>query len=197
MVIRQYQTHPGGISGKESACQCRRGKRHKFDPKIPWGKKQHSGSTILAWQIPWAGEHGRLQSMRLQRVGHHWAPEHTHTQPQQTDAAGAQYMPNKRQFPIRLSRGLIPCLHFWELYAFFKLCTKNNSNSSQSSLKLFLSLDICTVNIHGWFVYPRRSLFYHNIPLYYFTVYKMFLFFFFPKTIRVHPQRRAWGQYDN
>ena len=110
-----------------------------------------------------------------------WA--HTHTQPQQTDAAGAQYMPNKWQFPIRLSRGLIPCLHFWELYAFFKLCTKNNSNSSQSSLKLFLSLDICTVNIHGWFVYPRRSLFYHNIPLYYFTVYKMFLFFFSPKPL--------------
>ena len=121
--------------------------------------------------------------MRLQRVGHHWAPEHTHTQPQQTDAAGAQYTLNKRQFPIRLSRGLIPCLHFWELYAFFKLCTKNNSNSSQSSLKLFLSLDICTVNIHGWFVYPRRSLFYHNIPLYYFTVYKMFLFFFSPKPL--------------
>ena len=30
---------PGGISGKEPSCQCRRQKRHKFDPwvgKIPW-----------------------------------------------------------------------------------------------------------------------------------------------------------------
>ena len=31
---------PGVASGKESACQCRRCKRHVFDPwirKIPWG----------------------------------------------------------------------------------------------------------------------------------------------------------------
>ena len=27
-------------------------------------------SSILAWKIPWAEEHGRLQSMGLQRVGH-------------------------------------------------------------------------------------------------------------------------------
>ena len=28
----------------------------------------HSG--ILAWEIPWTGEPGRVQSMALQRVGH-------------------------------------------------------------------------------------------------------------------------------
>ena len=30
---------PGGASGKELTCQCRRHKRHRFDPwvgKIPW-----------------------------------------------------------------------------------------------------------------------------------------------------------------
>ena len=27
-------------------------------------------SSILAWEIPWKEETGRLQSMRLQRVGH-------------------------------------------------------------------------------------------------------------------------------
>ena len=30
---------PGGASDKEPICQCRRGKRHRFDPKaskIPW-----------------------------------------------------------------------------------------------------------------------------------------------------------------
>ena len=27
-------------------------------------------SSILAWKIPWAVEHGGLQSMRPQRVGH-------------------------------------------------------------------------------------------------------------------------------
>ena len=27
-------------------------------------------SSILAWRIPWTEERGRLQSIRLQRVGH-------------------------------------------------------------------------------------------------------------------------------
>ena len=27
-------------------------------------------SSTLAWKIPWMEEHGRLQSMGLQRVGH-------------------------------------------------------------------------------------------------------------------------------
>ena len=27
-------------------------------------------SSILAWRIPWAEEHGGLQSMGLERVGH-------------------------------------------------------------------------------------------------------------------------------
>ena len=32
---------PGGASGKEPACQCRRHKKHGFDPwvgKIPWSR---------------------------------------------------------------------------------------------------------------------------------------------------------------
>ena len=29
-----------------------------------------TGSTVLAWRIPWTEEPGRLQSMGLQRVGH-------------------------------------------------------------------------------------------------------------------------------
>ena len=29
--------------------------------------------SILAWKFPWTEETGRLQSMRLQRVGHDWA----------------------------------------------------------------------------------------------------------------------------
>jgi len=28
-------------------------------------------SSILAWEIPWTEEPGGLQSIRLQRVGHH------------------------------------------------------------------------------------------------------------------------------
>ena len=32
-------------------------------------------SSILAWIIPWTKEPGRLQTVELQRVGHHWATE--------------------------------------------------------------------------------------------------------------------------
>ena len=52
---------PGGTSGKEPTCQCRRLKRHGFDPwvgKIPRrGKWQPS---ILAWRILWAEKPGGL-----------------------------------------------------------------------------------------------------------------------------------------
>ena len=35
-------------------------------------------SSILAWEIPWTEELGRLQSTGSQRVGHDLATEHTH-----------------------------------------------------------------------------------------------------------------------
>ena len=36
-------------------------------------------SSILAWEIPWTGEPGGLQSMGSQRVGHDWATKCIHT----------------------------------------------------------------------------------------------------------------------
>ena len=67
---------PGGASGKEPACQCRRHKGHRFDPwvrKIPWRRvQQATHSSILAWRIPWTEEPGRLQSIVSQRVRHDW-----------------------------------------------------------------------------------------------------------------------------
>ena len=33
-------------------------------------KEMATHSSILAWRIPWTEEHGRLQSMGSQRVGH-------------------------------------------------------------------------------------------------------------------------------
>ena len=36
----------------------------------PLKKEMATHSGILAWEIPWTEEPGRLQSMRLQRVGH-------------------------------------------------------------------------------------------------------------------------------
>ena len=58
---------PWLLSGKESACQC---KRHRFNPwvgKIPQRRKWQC-SSILARRIPWIEEPGRLQSMGSQRV---------------------------------------------------------------------------------------------------------------------------------
>ena len=57
---------PGGASGEEPACQCRRHKRHGLDPwvrKIPLEEGVATYSSILAWRIPRTEEPGRLQCM--------------------------------------------------------------------------------------------------------------------------------------
>ena len=71
---------PRWLSGKESACQCRRYRRCGFDPwvgKSPWRRKWQPIPVFLPGKIPWTEEPGRLQSMGLQRVGHDWANERT------------------------------------------------------------------------------------------------------------------------
>ena len=59
---------PGGASGNEPTCQCRRHQRGRFDPWL--GKARATHSNILAWKIPWTEEPGRLQSIGSHRVGH-------------------------------------------------------------------------------------------------------------------------------
>ena len=59
---------PGGTSGKESDCQCRKRKRHGFDPwfrKIPWRRAGQVHCRTLAWS-PWTEEPGGLQSLGSQ-----------------------------------------------------------------------------------------------------------------------------------
>ena len=47
---------------------------HKFySLNLSMEKVMSPHSSTLAWQIPWAEEPGRLQSMVLLRVGHDWA----------------------------------------------------------------------------------------------------------------------------
>ena len=41
-----------------------------LDWEDPLEKKIATHSSILAWEIPWTGESGGLQSMGSQRVGH-------------------------------------------------------------------------------------------------------------------------------
>ena len=64
---------PGGASGKEPACECRRHKRHRFDPwveKIPWRRAWQMYSGIFAWKIPRTKALGGLKSIGLQKVIH-------------------------------------------------------------------------------------------------------------------------------
>ena len=66
-------------SGKDSACQCSRCKRLRFDPwvrKIPLKEEVATHSSFLAWRIPWTEEPGGLQSMGVQAVKHDRARTH-------------------------------------------------------------------------------------------------------------------------
>ena len=66
---------PRWLSGKESTCQCRRHKRHQFNPwvrMIPLEEEMATHSSILACKVPWTEEPGGLQSMGSLRVGHNW-----------------------------------------------------------------------------------------------------------------------------
>ena len=64
--LLQTLDFPGGASGKEIACQCRRLKRPGFNllgPEDPLEVGMATHSSILAWRISWTEEPGRLQSM--------------------------------------------------------------------------------------------------------------------------------------
>ena len=64
---------PGGASGKEPTCKCRRHKRGVFDPwvrKIPWRRSWESTPVFLPRESPWIEEPGRLWFIVSQRVGH-------------------------------------------------------------------------------------------------------------------------------
>ena len=68
-----FQGFPGGTSGKEPACQCKRHKR--WDIRDPWVGKifwRRMWKPTLAWRIPWIEEPDGLQFIGLQRVRHDW-----------------------------------------------------------------------------------------------------------------------------
>ena len=69
------------LVGEESTCQCKRCVFNPWVRKIPPERKWQPAS-VLALEIPWTEEPGRLQSLGLQRVGHDWvhAWAHTHAQ---------------------------------------------------------------------------------------------------------------------
>ena len=67
-----FKGFPRWLSGKESDCNA-----GEVGSGPGWGRSPGEGqathSSILTWRIPWIQQHGGLQSMRLQRVGHDWA----------------------------------------------------------------------------------------------------------------------------
>ena len=87
----------GQISQKRICLQCRRHRRHKFDPwvgTISWRRKWWptplpgefllnclENSSSIAWRIPWTEEPGGLQSKWLQRVRHDWTTKRIDTIP--------------------------------------------------------------------------------------------------------------------
>ena len=61
---------PGGANGKEPACQCRRHKKHGFNPwvgKVPWRREWKPAPAVLPGESPWTEGPGGLQSMGSQR----------------------------------------------------------------------------------------------------------------------------------
>ena len=71
---------PGGASGKEPSCHCRRHKRLRFYPwvrKIPWKRARQPTPVFLPGEFPWTEEPSALQSMGSQRVRHDWATKHS------------------------------------------------------------------------------------------------------------------------
>ena len=84
---------PKWLSNKESACQCRRCKRHRFDPwvgKIPWRKKwkptpvllpgKFHGQRSLVGYSPWGHKEADMTE-RACACAHVHAHTHTCTQP--------------------------------------------------------------------------------------------------------------------
>ena len=63
--------HQRWLSGKASACQ-------SLEWEDPLEKETATHSSILAWEITWTEEPGRLQSMGSQRVKHNQVTEHIH-----------------------------------------------------------------------------------------------------------------------
>ena len=75
-ILQEYmqKDFPGGTSGKEPACQCRRHETwiQSLGQEDPLEEGMATHFSIVAWKIPWTVEPGGLQSIRFQRVRYNW-----------------------------------------------------------------------------------------------------------------------------
>ena len=63
LILSSTACFPGGASGKEPACQCKRRKSHRFEPwigKIPCRKAQPPTPVFLPGESTWTEEPGGL-----------------------------------------------------------------------------------------------------------------------------------------
>ena len=70
VMVNPWVSQVGPVVNKP-ACQCRRCKKHGFNPwvgKDPLEEGMEIHSSILAWRIPWTEEPDRLGSIGSQRV---------------------------------------------------------------------------------------------------------------------------------
>ena len=73
---RNTKGFPGGTSGKEPTCQCKRHKGHRFNPwdgKISWRRSWQPTPVFLPGESPRTEEPGRLQATGSQGVRHDWS----------------------------------------------------------------------------------------------------------------------------
>ena len=71
---------PGGASGKESACQCKRPTEAVSIPGLGRSPGVGNGNPLQCSCLQNSLDRGaKLQSMGLQRVGHDWAHTYTHS----------------------------------------------------------------------------------------------------------------------
>ena len=66
------------LSGPESACQCTRQRVWSLYQEDPLEEEMATHSSILAWEVSWTEEPGKLQSMGLQRVRHDLVTQKQH-----------------------------------------------------------------------------------------------------------------------
>ena len=95
MINYRYVRLPQWCSNKESACYAGDA---GSTPEL--GKSPGGGNSILAGDIPWTEEPGRLQSIGSQRVGHDWATEHIYIH------IGKWYKHTNKKFFFKKERGL-------------------------------------------------------------------------------------------
>ena len=73
MCCALFLDFPGGSEVKNQPANAGN-RRHGFIQSPGWEDPLEKGtvthSSILAWEIPWTEDPGRLQSMEFQRVGH-------------------------------------------------------------------------------------------------------------------------------